>query len=124
MTSPQMIPLRSQAEFENLLRPRRATEDDIQKAYAPYMVLSFSATWCGPCKRLDKMSAVRQSPKVVWVAIDVDEVPEALAYCGLQSIPSFVLLKDGTFVDRIAGVRGPEDILAWLEKNMVPVNRG
>ena len=124
MTNSQMIPLRSQSEFEGLLRPRRATEEGISATYAPYVVVSFSAQWCGPCKRLDKASAVRQSPAVTWYSVDVDEVPEPLGYCGLQSIPSFVLIKDGTFADRISGVRGPEDILNWLEKNMVPTSRG
>jgi thioredoxin-like negative regulator of GroEL len=117
-----MTPLPSHQAFEAMLRPRRATEDGINGTYAPWLVVCFSASWCGPCKRLDKKSIVKATPAVTWYSCDVDENETTLGYCGLQGIPAFVLLRDGTFKDRKTGASSVDEVLNWLLSNGVPVN--
>ncbi len=116
-----MIPLPNHSEFEALFRPRRPTEDGFLAAYDPYVVVSFSATWCGPCKKLNKRELVAHTPAVKWYAVDVDENETSLGYAGCRGVPSFVIIKDGVFVDRKTGAANVEDVLMWLAQNKVPV---
>ena len=112
-----MTPLPSHEAFEAMLRPRRPTEDGFLGTYAPWVCVSFSAKWCGPCKRLDKEAIVAASPGIVWYTCDVDENKTTLGFCGLRSIPSFCLIKDGVFKDRKSGAESPQDVLDWLKSN-------
>ena len=122
MDSNGMTPLPDHAKFEAMLRPRgnRPSLEDINVAYDPYVVVCFSARWCGPCKALDKKSLVALTPRVKWYAVDVDENTTTLGYCGLSSIPSFVVIKDGVFVDRKSGAGSVDDVLQWLASVGVP----
>jgi thioredoxin-like negative regulator of GroEL len=118
-----MTPLPDHAMFEALLRPRgnRPSLEDVNVSYSPWVVVCFSAKWCGPCKALDKKSLVQYTPRVKWYAVDVDENTTTLGYCGLRSIPSFVVLKDGVFLDRKSGAGSAEEVLQWLESVGVPL---
>jgi thioredoxin 1 len=116
-----MIPLHEHLDLEALFRPRRPTSDGFLDEYHPYVVVSFSAKWCGPCQKLNKQLLVEVTPEVKWYAVDVDINKTSLGYCGLQTIPSFVLIKDGSFTDRKTG-GSVQEILLWLQKNEVPVN--
>jgi len=116
-----MILLPSHEAFENMLRPRRPTQDGFFDKYEPWVIVCFSASWCGPCKRLDKKFLVTTTPDVKWYSCDVDLNPTSLAYCSLKGIPSFAVIKDGTFLDKNAGMGSVEAILEWLHTIGVPV---
>ena len=116
-----MTPLPSHEAFEAMLRPRRPTQDGFFDTYSPWVVVYFSAPWCGPCKRLDKKDLVHSTPSVKWYACNVDNNPTTLQYCSLRSIPSFVLIKDGTFVETKSSVADANDVIEWLVSKGVPI---
>ena len=120
-----MMVLPSHEFFEGLLKPRgnRPNQDwsAVKATYEPFVAVCFHATWCGPCKRLDKKSLVQFTPNVKWFSCDVDQVEETLGYCGLESIPSFVLIKDGQFIGRKSGAGSVGELLQWLDENGFPV---
>lgn len=111
-----MTALHNHADLELMLRPRRATEEGILDQYHPYVVVCFSAKWCGPCRRIDKASLVQKAPSVKWFHCDVDVNEISLGYCGGRSIPAFVLIRDGTFVGRLEGPRDAQHVLEWIKE--------
>lgn len=117
-----MIPLPNHEDFEAMLRPRRPTQDGFFDNYEPWVAVCFSAKWCGPCKKLDKKAIVAATPSVKWYACDVDENKVSLGYCSLRNIPSFVLIKDGTFVDNKTGGESVASVLDWIKSKGGPVN--
>ena len=80
------------------------------------VLLDFFASWCGPCKMLspiiDEIAAEREDVKVV--KIDIDEQPELAAECGVMSVPSLFVIKDGEIANRAMGVRPKQQILGLL----------
>ena len=124
MDSNGMIHLPSHEFFEGLLKPRgtRPNQDwnEQPKTYDQFVAVCFHASWCGPCRRLDKATLVKTTPHIKWYSCDVDEVQETLGYCGLQSIPSFVLIKDGVFTARKSGAGSVGELLQWLQENGFP----
>jgi len=117
-----MTPLPSHEAFEAMLRPHRPTQDGFFDRYEPWVAVCFSAKWCAPCKRLNKKLIVDSTPEIKWYSCDIDENNTTLGYCSLRSIPSFVLLKNGTFVENKSSVANAEDVLQWLTSKGAPVN--
>lgn len=116
-----MIPLPNHMDFEKMLRPRRPTEDGFLDTYPPWVIVSFSAKWCGPCKTIDKKALVAATPGVKWYSVDVDVNDTTLGYCGLRSIPAFCIIRDGHFLDRRSGAASVPALLQWLAEKGVPV---
>lgn len=127
MDSNGMTLLPSHEFFESLLKPRghRPNQDWSESAavkFEPFVGICFHASWCGPCKRLDKVSLVKHTPQIKWYSCDVDEIQETLGYCGLSGIPGFVLIKDGQFVNRKTGAGSVNEILQWVYESGFPVS--
>ena len=84
-----MIPLETQEQFEGLLKADNNNPKQV--------VVYFTASWCGACTKLDHAKIQASNPKIVWYKCDVDQNKYTLGYCGLQKIPSFVIIKDSKF---------------------------
>jgi thioredoxin len=70
-----------------------------------YVVIDFSATWCGPCKRIspiyDKLST--EHTRWIFTKVDVDLVPDAAEHYQVSGMPTFIFVKDGQVVSQIVG---------------------
>lgn len=68
--------------------------------------IDFFANWCGPCKMM--MPIVEQladeyKDKVAFYKVDVDEEEELASRFGVQSIPTFFVIKDGKVANKVIG---------------------
>jgi thioredoxin 1 len=69
------------------------------------VVIDYFAMWCGPCvgftPTYQKMSD--EMPEVLFLKVDVDEVPEAADKAAIQSIPAFHVYANGSRTDIVVG---------------------
>ncbi|HEX5012065.1 MAG TPA: thioredoxin family protein [Planctomycetota bacterium] len=83
------------------------------------LLVDFTATWCPPCKMMEKQTW--PDPKVIdWVTahavaiqVDIDKHQDLAQKFGIQAIPTVVFLKDGKELDRHTGFRSAADFVPW-----------
>ncbi|GFE55159.1 thioredoxin [Babesia ovis] len=66
-----------------------------------YVVAKFGASWCKPCQKakvyIDELS--EEHPDLLFLDVDVDELPQIADEEGVNSIPMYKLFKYGKAVD-------------------------
>ena len=91
-------------------------------ANEPVSVIQFSATWCGPCKSLrpimEKLSGeYKDRAKFFYADIESDAINLGSS-CGIRGVPTVIVFKKKTEVDRLVGGVSESAMKAFLNKNM------
>ncbi len=106
----EMTPLRTQEEFEILLG-KVATEKPVPLVSIVY----FTATWCKACKRLDLEQIKGVLPAATWFKCDIDVNDYTAGYCGIRSIPTFLIIRDKKVLSQLGDSR-TEKVVEWLKR--------
>ena len=94
-----------------------ANYSEIETAGLPY-VLDFSATWCGPCKKIApfiKELAAEYDGRVNVGLCDVDECEELTGKFGIRNVPTVLFIKNGEIVNKQVGAAKKSDFAALFE---------
>ena len=89
------------------------------KADGKLLLVDFTATWCPPCKMMEKQTWPDEKVQAwvrehaVAIQVDIDKLKDLAQKFGIQAIPTVVFLKDGEELDRYTGFRGPEEFVTW-----------
>mmetsp|Transcript_20560 Transcript_20560/g.20675 ORF Transcript_20560/g.20675 Transcript_20560/m.20675 type:complete len:258 (+) Transcript_20560:83-856(+) len=69
------------------------------------VVVDFTATWCGPCKRIGPIfhELSDKTEGVVFLSVDVDANSETAAAYGISAMPTFHFYKDNVKIHEIVG---------------------
>jgi thioredoxin-like negative regulator of GroEL len=105
-----MKPLLSQEQFEVLIG-RQPSNTPVP----PFVVVYFTANWCGACKRLDLPAIASSVPNAVWYKCDIDQNDYTAGFCGIRSIPTFLVIQNKNILGTFSESR-TEIVIAWLKQ--------
>lgn len=77
------------------------------------VLVDFYAEWCGPCKI---MGEILESVDGNIVKVNTDTFPNLAQKFGIMSIPTLILFKGGSEVDKLIGLQSKNDIIEFINK--------
>ncbi|WP_299492146.1 thioredoxin [Acaryochloris sp. IP29b_bin.137] len=96
-------------EFEQLIKDE------------PIVVVDFTATWCGPCKKVSPMMdqlAADYDGRVKVTKVDVDQNKSVAKQFGIRSIPAVLVFKSGELVETLVGMNPYEKFTTAVDKHL------
>eukprot|EP00088_Acartia_fossae_P059851 TRINITY_DN71565_c0_g1_i1.p1 TRINITY_DN71565_c0_g1~~TRINITY_DN71565_c0_g1_i1.p1 ORF type:complete len:287 (-),score=72.50 TRINITY_DN71565_c0_g1_i1:75-935(-) len=80
-------------------------QSELAAAGSKLVVVDFTASWCGPCKRIapyfDEMSS--KYSNAVFLKVDVDQCQETAQSHGVTAMPTFMFFRNKTKIDKMQG---------------------
>lgn len=80
------------------------------------VVVQFSASWCGPCKKLTPImkQALQARDDFKLVHLDVDEAMDVAVAMRIRAVPTVFMFKGGQVIDRYPGIPIITMVNSWL----------
>lgn len=115
------MPARKRARFPTKNKKGQIMEkfEDLIQSTTPVLV-DFFAEWCGPCKAMKPVleelkKQVGENARIV--KIDVDAHEELAAKYKIQSVPTFILFKNGESLWRHSGLIQAGELKKVIEQH-------
>ena len=85
---------------------------DQEKAKNELLLVDFWAEWCGPCKSMHPIFTrmAKKYKSVRFARVNVDSAQDIAMRYGVQSIPTFIMFKDGEVANTMVGAVGEPGI--------------
>jgi len=82
-------------------------------------LIDFYADWCGPCKMMSPIieELSKEMTGIKFGKLNVDENKETAMKYGVMSIPTFIIFKDGEYIDAIVGGM-PKEVFKEILENI------
>lgn len=90
------------------------------------VLVNIGANWCGPCRLIApivKELAVEYAGRLKVGKLDFDTSHSSAVRYGIQSLPTLLLFKDGSVVDRMVGAVPKQRLVYSIEEILTDVRR-
>lgn len=90
----------------------------VQENPATLFLVDFTATWCGPCKMFAPIFQKLQGEfgaDVIFLKLDVDEVPEIANYFQISGVPTTVFFAKNKEIYRRVGVASYQEMVTTIK---------
>lgn len=79
-------------------------------------IIDFYALWCGPCRMLEPIleSISEENEDITIYKVNIDENPELANQFMVTSIPTIVLMNNGSKIETLVGLRSKDDIMSYF----------
>jgi len=111
--------LQATSAHEQIVKLTTSDFDSYIRSGKPVFV-DFWAVWCGPCRTMEPVVerlAAKYAGKVVFGKLNVDEESTLATRYEVQSIPTFMMFKDGRPVDAVIGAVGEPMLERLIQKS-------
>ena len=85
------------------------------------ILVDFWAEWCGPCRMITPaLDEIAQdfAGRLTVAKINIDENPVTPSRYGVRSIPTLMLIKDGTILETKTGALPKSQLRAWIDSHL------
>lgn len=104
----ELMRRRTAASQPSVSEPVKVTDSNFDKVIksSPLVVIDCWAPWCAPCRMMapiiDEL-AKEYAGKILFGKLNVDENPKVPLQYQIMGIPTLLVFKNGSLVDRIVG---------------------
>jgi hypothetical protein len=76
------------------------------------LILYFTASWCEPCKKTKPIVEQLNLDQTIvrFFIIDAEYAKEMATDFGIDTVPTFILIKDGAVVERTSGQKNKTEL--------------
>ena len=91
-------------------------EEEVIKSEKPVLI-DFYADWCGPCKMLSPIidEIAEENSEIKVVKVNVDDSQDLAMKYQVMSIPTLVVIKNGSEINRSVGLIDKAQILNLIK---------
>ncbi|MFT8316199.1 MAG: thioredoxin [Clostridium sp.] len=100
----------------------REFKDEVLNSNNDVVLVDFFAEWCGPCKMLAPVVeelSIEMAGKAKVFKVDVDKIGDIAQKYGIMGVPTVMIFKNGTDVDKIVGFQPKEVLKSKVEQYSV-----